>query len=201
MANIYLQLLEEFEPTGLASRKSISSFMESHFTKPTTTDYDTFYRQDADSQMFLQNVKQTGHFSFDESEVFNIGYNHTTHEYRWYDVVNIHARITIEGLEYLEKHKTNKTIVANSTHQNTTLDRQTAILRSQRKYLYMTVAFAGISALTAILSYVSSMSTTQLSKQLQSKTQQIHTLQIELSQATNRHFQELEAKKISPKKN
>lgn len=207
MANIYLELLEEFEPTGLSSRKSLSPFMESHFKKPPLSDVDTWYRNNADAQLFLSNVSHTGHFSFDDSETYHIGYNHTTGEYRWYDIVNIHARITIEGLEYLEKHKTNQIITDNSTHQIKTLDKQTAILReqttilgNQRKYLYLTAFLTACTLGIAFFNFISDNSKTQLKQQLQEQTKQIHTLQIELSQAMNLHFEELKAKKTSPKK-
>lgn len=186
MANIYIKLLEEFEPTGLSSRKSISPFMERHFKKPTATENDEWYRQNEGAHMFLQDIKHTGHFDFDEHDQFHVRFDFLTKEGRWYDIVNINARLTIAGMEFLEAHNVNKRVTENATKQT--------------NILYLTALFTVCNLIFAIITLNFSDAKSTLQTQLQEQSKQIHKLQIELSESANLHFQELKAMKTLPKK-
>jgi len=185
MENIYFKLLEQFEKTGLSSKKSISPFMEKYFDKPTATDLNEWNIQNESARLFIRDVKNTGHFDFDPFEDYDIGYNHEKSVYRWYDVVNINARITIAGLAYLEAHKTNIRTTKNS-------DLQTFAIA-------LTVILTGVTLIVTLQNSNSDAKVDSLQRHIREQTQQLHTLQIELSQATNELYLEKEAKKTSPK--
>jgi hypothetical protein len=185
MANIYLKLLKEFEATGLSSKKSLSPFMERHFKKPTSVDFDEWNKQNEPSSMFLQDVRHTGHFDFDNSEELHIGFNYILKKGRWYDNVNINARINILGLEYLEKQKSNDIVKRNSNLQTIAI--------------YLTVLFTLITLIVSINAANSSDLKDKQQILLQEQSKQIHTLQIALSEAKNLQVHPIVAKKTSPK--
>ena len=108
MNNIYLKLLEEFEQTGLSYKKSISPFMIRNFRKPTANTQDEWYIENEGARLFIRDVHFTEHFDFNQEEDADIGWNSIENCGKWYDKVNVSARITIKGLRYLETHQVNK---------------------------------------------------------------------------------------------
>ncbi|MDB5032462.1 hypothetical protein [Mucilaginibacter sp.] len=68
MENLYLKLLQEFEKTGLSSKKSISKFMEQNFKKPKSNKKNEWQSENADADSFLFECKNTGHLKFDERQ-------------------------------------------------------------------------------------------------------------------------------------
>lgn len=183
MENIYMKLLQEFEITGMSSKKSISPFMERHFSKPTASSEEHFawHKQNRDAELFLIDVRSTGHFDFEQYESSHIRPG------RWFDEVNVNARLTIAGLAYLEDYKANQRITKNSNLQTIAIS--------------LTVM---LTAITLIVTLRNSTSTSQVSTleiHIRQQTQQLHTLQIQLSQATNMLLLQKEATKTLPKKN
>ena len=186
MENLYLKLLQEFENTGLSSKKSISKFIERNFKKPKSHDIETWNKQNEHAIAFLKDAMSTGHLQFEDYDLFYIGYNHTTKQFRWFDLVDIYARLTISGLEFLENHKSNKRIITNSNAQTL------AIL--------LTVLLTTITLIVTLNNSNSDAKLDRLQTRIQEQNKQIHTLQIELSQATNELLLEKEAKKVAKKK-
>jgi hypothetical protein len=186
MKNLYIKFLEEFEATGLSSKRSISKFMEKNFKKPTATEKYKWAEQNSDAFSFLHDVKHTGHFTFEEAQQFHVYYDEVNSVHRWYDVVDIDARLTISGLEFLETHKSNKRIITNSNAQTL------AIL--------LTVLLTAVTLIVTLDNSVSNRQIDTLQTRIQGQTQQLHTLQIQLSQATTELYFEREAKKSLKKK-
>jgi hypothetical protein len=186
MENIYLKLMQEFDKTGLSSKKSISKFMERNFKKPTSNDGTEWHIQNEDAYAFLMDVKHTGHFEFDRDQEYDIGYNHISDEWRWYDYVDIDARLTISGLEYLERQKTNDIVKRNSNLQTLAI--------------MLTVLLTAITLIVSLRNSTSGKQVDTLQARIQGQEEHIHTLQIQLSQATNELFLEKRANKTSTKK-
>lgn len=159
--------------------------MEKNFTRPTSIEPIEWSAQNNLAELFIADVKKTGHFDFDSKEEEHVKFDYLKKTGRWYDVVNIYARITIEGLAYLENQKTNETIKRNSVYQTIAIG--------------LTVFFTLITVIYTILSYTSGMSKEQLLKQLQMQTQQIHTLQIQLSQSISNSQKDHDMKVVSKK--
>jgi hypothetical protein len=187
MENLYLKLMQEFEKTGLSSKKSISKFMERNFKKPTSDDGAKWHKENEDADSFLNDVKHTGHFIFDRDQQYDIGYNHITKEYRWYDVVDIDARLTISGLAYLSEYQTNNRLTMNSN--------------AQTFAIMLTVLLTSITLIITLQASSSNEKVEKLQIHIQEQTKQIHTLQIELSKATNELLREKDVKKTLPKNN
>ena len=186
MENLYLKFLEEFEKTGLSSKHSISKFMERNFKKPVSAAKDEWNEENADASAFLADVKQTGHFTFDKRQIFDVCYSDIDIERRWYDVVDIDARLTIRGLDFWEANKANK-----RAEENT---------KKQTKLLFLTMLITVCNVLITIFGLTSTNEINKQKIQLQEQSKLIHSLQIKLSQAAFPHFQELKANKASPKK-
>lgn len=181
--NLYFKLLKNFEDTGLSARKSISPFIEKNFKKPTADGIKEnlkWWEQNADVDLFLSDVKNTGHFDFEQYESSHIRPGH------WYDIVNINARITIAGLAYLENYKAGKRIEINSN--------------AQTLAIFLTVFLTAVTLIVTLTNSNSDAKVDKLQIRIQEQNTQIHTLQIELSKATNELFQAKEATKTLPKK-
>ncbi|WP_179413387.1 hypothetical protein HDF19_15110 [Mucilaginibacter sp. E4BP6] len=186
MDNLYLKLLQEFEATGLSSTKSISKFIERNFKKPKSILPSIWDKENEDAMAFLNDAMNTGHLDIKEYEIGNIGFNFNTKEFRWFDIVDIYARLTISGLEFLEKNKSNRRVITNSNAQTL------AIL--------LTVLLTGVTLIVTLNNSNSDAKVDKLQIHIREQTQQLHTLQIQLSEVTNELYLEKEAKKNPPKK-
>jgi len=180
MENLYYKFLSEFEKTGLSSKKSISPFMEKNFDKPKSEDPEAWRLENENARAFLWDVRCTSHFDFNENEDYDIQPG------RWYDIVDINARITIAGLAYLDAHKTNTRITQNSSLQTFAIA--------------LTVILTAITLIITLRNSTSDKQVDNLKTHIQKQTQQLHTLQIELSQTTNELFLSKETKKNLQKK-
>lgn len=179
MNNIYIKLLQEFETTGLSSKRSISKFMERNFDIPTATTIDEWQKQNENAYEFLENVKSTPHLKFDETQKYHIGYSDQSKTFRWYNLVDIDARLTIEGLEFLERRKTNEKLKRNSINQT--------------RILLLTALIAVCGTCITIYNINSDDLKDKQRLQLQEQSKQIHTLQIELSKSMNQKIPDLKA--------
>jgi hypothetical protein len=175
MENLYIKLLREFESTGLSSKKSISKFMAENFKKPTALTFIEWEKKSEDSLSFLNDVERTGHFEIKEYQIAKTRWNSNTASFKWYDEIEIDARLTIEGLAYLENH------IVNNRVTNSTV--------TQTKILYLTALFALGNIIIAIMSINASDLKDRQQIFIQEQSKQIHTLQIELSQLTSLKFQ------------
>ena len=167
MKNLYFEFLHEFGKAGLSSKKSISPFMEKNFKKPTATasEINKFVKENSEADMFIEDIRNTGHFDFERGEAGDIRPG------RWYDVVNINARMTIAGMAYFDDYMANRQIKKNSNIQTMAI--------------CLTVLFTLGSLLFSGINYFTDNSKKSLNTQLIEQSQQIHMLQIELSKATN----------------
>lgn len=186
MENLYIKFLQEFEQTGLSSKRSISRFIEKNFIKPLSDKKDQWNDENANAAAFLDDVKMTGHFTFDKRQDFDVYYSDIQSERRWYDVVDIDARLTIKGLDFWETHKASKRLERNSI-------RQTFLL-------LLTAIIAICGTIITIVNIKSDDVKNKQKLQLQDQSKQIHTLQIELSKITTLYSHELGVKKTSVKK-
>jgi hypothetical protein len=186
MDNIYIKLLQEFEKTGLSTTKSISKFMAQHFKKPTAIIFTEWEKQSEDARLFIDDVCNTGHFDIKEYQKNRLLWNSVENSFKWFDEVEFNAKLTIEGLAYLENYKTNLRVTANSNTQTL------AIL--------LTVLLTGITLVVTLNNATYDRQIDTLQTHLREQTLQIHTLQMHLSQATNELLLERERQRNIRKK-
>ncbi|MDB5032463.1 hypothetical protein [Mucilaginibacter sp.] len=107
---------------------------------------------------------------------YDIEYSDIDAERRWYDVVDIDARLTVKGMNFLENQKTNNRLKDNAI-------RQTFILA-------LTAFITSGALIVGILTFTSDRSSVELQSKLKHQTQQLDSLKkeivksnVELSQA------------------
>lgn len=199
----FLEFLAEF---GISKERNMSEFISRHFYNAWTKENKITADEDKAVQ-FLMLLKRKEYVSFDLGRLSNIHNwykeNHpSTHDKPfWFDTYPVMGNITLIGLDYLNQNRLNSSIVTANAISSDNSKTQTDILKGQRKYLYLTTFFTACTLGIAIFTFISDNSKERLRKQLQAQTQQLHTLQIELSRTMNLELQEKEAKKTLPKKN
>jgi hypothetical protein len=198
MNDTYLQLLAFLEPWGIDREVQIEAQLYDWFTHQISVDpLEPFDSINARIERFLDVISENKHIFFAKQKIRVEG-----KEDRW----QVQVRLTFLGLQYLNQHRltlsnielNNSTIASNGIiSANSTT--QTTILQGQRIYLYITALLTLANVLITVINLSSNDLKDKLQTQLQEQTKQIHKLQIELSEATNLHFQELKATKTSPK--
>ena len=191
-----LALLEFLNEVGITQQRNISDFIKSNFDKPTVR----ISNSDDIAVRFLQELLGRGYIAYNIGALSHINeWSKSTEpepvELRlWFDDIEVYGNITFGGLEYLTQQTLNKSII----ESNRTISKNSNL---QTIAIGLTVLFALLSFVVSGLNYISEKSKEPLKIQLSQQSQQIHTLQIQLSQVTNELLLEKEAKKTSPKKN
>jgi hypothetical protein len=136
---------------------------------------------------------------FDNLETDKVRWDIAANESIWFDDTHFEVWVTVTGLDYLNQYYLRQSNFTVNDKLGSNTEKQTIILNSQKKYLYLTAFFTACTLVISVLMFISDKSKDELQSQVQLQAQQVHNLQIKLSHATNLPFQKPEAKKTVPK--
>jgi hypothetical protein len=193
--DLFIKTLERGRDTGFGRKFNIADILKNEFAKPLLKDRKS-WRSEINIQVdVLRDMRdKLNLIKYDDEETNKIYWFDHQESPTWFDNTTFEVWVTVVGLDYLNQYY----LRGSYFEVNDTLKTHT---KKQTNILYLTALFSIANLIFAIITLTLSDSKDTLQTQLQEQTKQIHTLQIELSEATNLHFQELKAKKTLTKKN
>lgn len=188
---IQFEFLKFLQEVGITKERNVSEFIAKRF-EPSQNIQERVLTEYDKGVKFLRSLKNKQYVDFDEGALSNIG---TTYRSAspvpvgelplWFDSIPINGSITFNGLDYLNQHELNENIKNANNTIATNSGKQTEILEGQKKYLYITALLTLANVLITVINLNSGDLKDKQQILIQEQSKQIHTLQIELSQALN----------------